>query len=136
MVSEDNKVSPLQIHMPFAEGMHDGEGFFLVSGVVEFMNIHLAGSESNRLGSLALVLHKYGTNSEVRGIRGHCEGKFGVRDAEDGGFCHMFLEFLEGFSSVGSPKEGNIFVCEISQWCSNLGITFDEPSIIIAETQE
>src|SRR3954470_9171009 len=54
MICVDDEVSPLQIHMPFAEGMHDGEGFFLMGSVVEFMDIHLAGGESDRLGSWSL----------------------------------------------------------------------------------
>ena len=113
MVGKNDKVSPLQIHPPFTEGMHDGEGLFLMGSVVEFMDVHLAGGESNRLGSLALVLHEYGTDSKIGSIRGHCERKFRVRDAEYRGFCHTLLEFLEGFSGVGSPKKGDIFVHEV-----------------------
>ena len=134
VVSVDDEVSPLQIHTPFAEGMHDGEGFFLMSSVVEFVDIHLAGGESDRLGSLALILHKNGTNSEVRCISGYCEGEFRVRNAEDRSFGHAFLQFFESFGSSGCPEEGSVFVGEIGQGCSNLGVAFDEPSVVVAET--
>ena len=134
MVGVDDEVSPLQIHMPFAEGMHDGEGFFLMGGVVEFVDIHLAGGESDRLGSLALILHEDSTNSEIRCISGHCERQFRVRNAKDRGFSHVFLQLFEGFSSSGSPKEGSVFVSEVGQGHGNLGIAFDESSVVIAET--
>src|SRR3954462_14809525 len=113
MICIDDEVSPLQIHTPFAEGMHDGEGFFLMGSIVEFVDIHLAGGESDRLGSLALVLHKNCTNGEVRCISGHCEGKFQVRNAEDRSFSHALLQFLEGFSSSRCPKERGVLVSEI-----------------------
>ena len=57
MISEHYEVPPLQIHLPFAESMHDGEGLFLMGSIVSFMRVHLAGGEGNRLGTLALVLH-------------------------------------------------------------------------------
>src|SRR5215218_2516496 len=99
MVCVDGEVSPLQIHMPFAEGMHDSEGFFLMGSVVKFVDIHLAGGESNWLGSLALVLHQNSANSEVGCVSGDCEGKFRVGDAKDGSFSHALLQFFESFSS-------------------------------------
>src|SRR3954469_147998 len=108
MICVDNEVSPLQIHTPFAEGMHDGEGFFLMGSVVEFMDIHLAGGESDRLGSLALVLHKNSTNSKVGCISGYCEGKFWVQDAEDRSFSHALLQFFEGFHSLRCPEKRGV----------------------------
>jgi hypothetical protein len=134
MVGVDDEVSPLQIHTPFAEGMHDGEGFFLMSSIVKFVDIHLAGCKSNRLGSLALVLHEYSSNSKVRSIGGYCKWEFRVRDTEYRSFSHTLLEFLKRFGSARSPKKRDIFVGEIGQGCSNLGVAFDEPSVVVAET--
>src|SRR3954463_8219098 len=114
MVCVDEEVSPLQIHTPFAEGMHDGEGFLLMGSVVEFVDIHLAGGESDRLGSLTLILHENRTNSKVGCISGHRERKFWVRNTEDRSFRHALLEFLEGFGSSGCPEEGSVLVSKIS----------------------
>src|SRR3954465_13012020 len=113
--------------------MHDGEGFFLVGSIVEFVDIHFAGGESNRLGSLTLILHENSTNSKVGCISGHRERKFWVRNTEDRSFRHVLLEFLKGFRGSGCPEEGSVLVSEIGQRCGNLGVTFDESSVVIAE---
>src|SRR5215203_1174290 len=134
MVSVDDEMSSLQINPTFAEGVHDGKGFLFMGSIVEFIDIHLVRSESDWLRLLALVLHEYGANSEVRCIGGHCEWKFRVRNAQNRSFCHASLQLFEGFCSSWCPKEGSVLVSEICQWCGNLGVAFDEPSIVIAET--
>jgi hypothetical protein len=136
MVSVDDEMSPLQIHSPFDEGMHDGQGLFLVGSIVSFVGVHLARGECDRLGSLALVLHEDISYSKVRGIGGDSERKFWVRDAEDRSFGHAFLQVFEGFGGLRCPKEGGILVGEVSEGCGNLGISFDESLVVVAEAEE
>jgi hypothetical protein len=136
MVSVDDEMSPLQIHSPFDEGMHDGEGLFLMGSIVSFMGVHLAGGECNRLGSLAFVLHEDCSYSKVRCIGGDSEGEFWVRNAEDGGFSHASFQVFKGFCGLRCPEEGGVLVGEVGEWCSNLGISLDESSIVVAEAEE
>src|SRR5215217_149634 len=100
--------------------MHDGEGFFLMGSIILFMRVHLSGGECDRLRSLALILHKDSSYCKVRSIGGYSERQVRVRDAEDWGANHSFLEVFEGFHCLRSPDEGDIFVCEVSHGCCNL----------------
>src|SRR6184192_3453239 len=96
-----DKMSSLQIHSPFDQSVHDGEGLLLMCCVISFMGVHLAGGECDRLWSLALILHENCT---------------------------------KGFSGASGPNEGNILVCDVGQWGGDLGISFDESSVVVAKT--
>src|SRR3954462_5038734 len=132
MVGEHCEVPPLEIHAPFDESMHNGQGFFLMGHVVSFMGVHLARGECNRLGSLALILHEDSSYCKVGSICGHRKGQVWIWNAEDWSCDHSCLQFFKRLFGLCGPFEWNVLVGKIRHGCCNLGVAFDESSVIVA----
>ena len=136
MIRVDCEESSFQVYTPFGQGMHNGQSFLFMGCIVPLRWVHFLRCECHRLGSLALVLHEYGTHSKVRCVSGDLKREFWIGNDQHWCFSHLFLEFFHSLGTEWGPGVGSIFMGEVCQWGHKLGVVQDELSIVIAETQE
>ena len=85
VVAGDDDGSFVEIVTPSAEGVDDGEEFFFMSGVIEFVLIELAGLKSYWVVAGGGILGEDCADGEVGGVSGESVAGVGVGNGEDRG---------------------------------------------------
>ncbi|GBG74630.1 hypothetical protein CBR_g19037 [Chara braunii] len=155
VVSADGEVLSVEVRAPDCEGVNHGEEFLLVGGVIHLRGKELLACEGDGVfarwslgvggrvldgggldGVAGEMLGHYGSDGEVRGVRGDIEMASGVGDLENRGRGDGLLEQVESVLAAIVPMERLVLAGEFVERVRDLGKVANERALIVGKAKE
>jgi hypothetical protein len=139
MISNDvnRKSGTFKIVSPMSERLEDSKEFFVMNIVVEFGANKGTGMEGDRMKLAIRKLYgKNGSESVIGSVGFQDERKTGNEMGKDRSAQEGSFQRVESFLADGIEIPRNSFSCEACKRNDNVGISLNEPSIEVAESEE
>ena len=127
----------MEVVAPRLQGTNDGKEFAVVDVVVAFGWGEGLGEVGTRVPvTIGIGLEEDGARCVFRGIHGYSEGSGEVGEVKNGFGEEETFEGVEGGLTRGRPVPGEVFLGEVEERASDVGVVRDESLVEIGEAKE